>query len=54
MTLDNEAHREFLANVIRSAPVQGRVDELRLFVKTADDLLEAIQQAAVIAPEPAV
>jgi hypothetical protein len=54
MTLDNEDHREFLANAIRSASVQGTVEQLRPFVKAADELLEAIEHAAVIPATPEV
>lgn len=50
MTLDNEDHRAFLTNALRSATVQGTVDELRPFVQTADELLAAIEAATVGGP----
>ena len=50
MTLDNEAHREFLLNALYSAPVQGRLAELRQFVAQADEVEAAIRAATVEDP----
>lgn len=50
MTLDNEAHREFLLNALHSAPVQGRLAELRQFVATADEIEAALKAASVAPP----
>ena len=51
MTLDNEAHRQFLINAIQAASVQGRLEEVRAFVTQADELIAAVTSAAVIQPE---
>ncbi len=50
MTLDNEAHREFLLNAIAAASVQGRLPELRAFVAMADEVETAIKSASVQKP----
>lgn len=50
MTLDNEEHRAFLLNALHSAPVQGRLEQLRAFVATADEVEAAIKAATVAEP----
>lgn len=50
MTLDNEHHRQFLLNAISAAPVQGNLEQLRAFVALANEVENAVQSAAVLAP----
>lgn len=48
MTLDNEAHRQFLLNAISAASVQGNLEQLRAFVALADEVEAAIKSAPVL------
>lgn len=50
MILDKEEHRSFLLNALAAASVQGRLPELREFVKVAEELETAIKNAAILAP----
>lgn len=48
MTLDNEAHRQFLLSAISAASVQGNLEQLRAFVAVADAVEAAIKSATVL------